>query len=371
MAKRNSSNQDYTNNADGWDLTGGTTGRKLTVTGADITLTGSGTAVHTFPATTSTLARTDAGQTFTGTQVITTVDINGGAIDGATIGAASPTTIVGTTIQANTGFLPDADGGAYLGQPTQAFSNLYLDTGGTINFDNGNVVATHSSGILTVGTGDLRVTTAGTNTASVVTVGGTQTLTSKTLTSPTLTSPVLGTPSSGTLTNCTGLPAGSITTGTLAGRINLGEGADTATIGLELDHTLSADERYSGITTPGTAGATIAFGDLCYLDATAGEWLLADADAASTSGDVPLGICVDAAVDGGSTSMLLIGTVRSAAFPASIALGAPVWVSTTAGDITATAPTGTDDVRRRVGWAITTEPNTIYFNPSNDYVTHV
>lgn len=31
---------------------------------------------------------------------------------------------------------------------------------------------------------DVRVTTAGTNTASVVTVGGTQTLTSKTLTSP-------------------------------------------------------------------------------------------------------------------------------------------------------------------------------------------
>lgn len=39
----------------------------------------------------------------------------------------------------------------------------------------------------------------------------TDTLTNKTLTSPTLTTPVLGTPSSGTLTNCTGLPAASIT----------------------------------------------------------------------------------------------------------------------------------------------------------------
>jgi Pectate lyase superfamily protein/Repeat of unknown function (DUF5907) len=55
-------------------------------------------------------------------------------------------------------------------------------------------------------TGDLRVTTAGTNTASVVTVGGTQTLTGKTLTSPILTAPALGTPASGVLTNCTGLP---------------------------------------------------------------------------------------------------------------------------------------------------------------------
>ncbi|MEK7140631.1 MAG: hypothetical protein AAB815_02480, partial [Patescibacteria group bacterium] len=37
----------------------------------------------------------------------------------------------------------------------------------------------HSTGLLTMGTGDLRVTTAGTNTASVVTVGGTQTITNK------------------------------------------------------------------------------------------------------------------------------------------------------------------------------------------------
>ena len=62
---------------------------------------------------------------------------------------------------------------------------------------------------MTVGTGDLRVTNAGTNTASAVTVGGTQTLTSKTLTSPTLTTPALGTPSSGVLTSCTGLPISS------------------------------------------------------------------------------------------------------------------------------------------------------------------
>lgn len=159
--------------------------------------------------------------------------------------------------------------------------------------------------------------------------------------------------------------------GTLTGPVNLGEGADPATIGLVMDNTLSADERYSGITTPGTAGATLAFGDICYLDVTAGEWLLADASAVGTAGNVPLGICVDASTDGNATSMLLIGTVRSAAFPGSIALGAPLYVSETAGDITATAPTTTDSVMRRVGWAITTEPNTIYFNPSNDHVTHV
>lgn len=115
------------------------------------------------------------------------INING------TVGATTPTTIVGTTIQANTGFLPDVDGGAYLGQGTQAFSGLFLDTTATINFDNGNAVITHSSGILTVSTGDLRVTTAGTNTASVVTVGGTQTLTAKTLTTPVINGTITGT----------------------------------------------------------------------------------------------------------------------------------------------------------------------------------
>jgi len=230
-------------------------------------------------------------------------------------------------------------------------------------------------------------------------------------TSPTLVTPLLGTPTSGTLTNCTGLPLtglvsdtttalgiGSINLGhatdttlarvsagvvsiegvnilttaggTLTGNITLGEGADPATIGIVIDASMSADERYSGITVPGTAGATLAFGDLCYLDVTAGEWLLADASVVGTGGNVVLGICVDASTDGAATSMLLIGTVRSAAFPASVALGAPLYLSETAGDITATAPVTADSVMRRVGWAVTVEPNTIYFNPSNDYVTH-
>lgn len=55
VQKNNSGNQDFTNNSDGWDLTGGTTRRKLTVTGADITVTGSGTNTYTFPATSATL----------------------------------------------------------------------------------------------------------------------------------------------------------------------------------------------------------------------------------------------------------------------------------------------------------------------------
>ena len=40
MATINASNQDYRNNADGWELAGGTTKRKLSLTGGDVTVTG-------------------------------------------------------------------------------------------------------------------------------------------------------------------------------------------------------------------------------------------------------------------------------------------------------------------------------------------
>jgi hypothetical protein len=81
---------------------------------------------------------------------------------------------------------PVTNDGAALGDTTHQFSDLFLASGGTLNFANGNWLATHTSGILTVGTGDLRVTTPGTNAASVVTLSATQTLTNKTLTAPVL-----------------------------------------------------------------------------------------------------------------------------------------------------------------------------------------
>lgn len=128
-----------------------------------------------------------------------------------TLAVTGVTTLTGAT---NLGaeIAPSANAGAALGDGTHAFSNLFLSNGSTLNFNNANVVVTHSSGILTMGTGDFRVTTAGTNTASVVTVGGTQTLTNKTLTSPTFTAPVLGV-ATGTSLAATGLVTSSGTAG--------------------------------------------------------------------------------------------------------------------------------------------------------------
>lgn len=136
---------------------------------------------------------TAAGATWTDAGSVTTIDINGGTVDGVTIGGASAGNITGLVITANTSFLPDTDGGAALGAANNGFTILGLSSGSTINFANSNVVLTHSSGILTMGTGELRNTNAGTNTASVVTVGGTQTLTAKTLTSPAINTGTIGT----------------------------------------------------------------------------------------------------------------------------------------------------------------------------------
>lgn len=69
---QNSTNLKVTNNADGFDIAGGTTARKIALTGGDVTLNGTGSATHTFPSTSSTLARTDTSQTFTGTQTFET-----------------------------------------------------------------------------------------------------------------------------------------------------------------------------------------------------------------------------------------------------------------------------------------------------------
>lgn len=124
---------------------------------------------------------------------------------------------------------PSANDGAALGASGTAWSDLFLASGGVLNFAAGNWVATHSSGILTVGTGDLRVTTAGTNSASVVTVSGTQTLTNKSIVATQLTGTVASARISGSYTGITGvgaLDAGSITSN--FGSINIGSSSLTA-----------------------------------------------------------------------------------------------------------------------------------------------
>jgi hypothetical protein len=138
---------------------------------------------------------------------------------------------------------------------------------------------------------------------------------------------------------------------------------------IKLDAALSADGKYCGITEAGTAGATLAFGDCVYLAAADSRWELADADAASTSGEVKIGMCVlAAAADGDPTVILLYGKIRAdAVFPA-FTISAPVYIGTTAGDVQVAQPSGTDDVIRVVGYGNTADE--LFFCPSSFYITH-
>lgn len=93
---------------------------------------------------------------------------------GWSIGGAAEMQLTSTALS------PATDGGSSLGTTALGWQNLFANTGFVLNIENGNWVATHTSGILTVGTGDLRITTAGTNSASVLTVNGSQDVLNKT-----------------------------------------------------------------------------------------------------------------------------------------------------------------------------------------------
>ena len=155
--------------------------------------------------------------------------------------------------------------------------------------------------------------------------------------------------------------------GTMTGVITLGQNAAIA-----LDPAGSADGKYTGITVTGTGGTTIAFGDLIYLDPTDSRWELCDANAASgADGDSRgiIGIAVTASSDGGALTVLLHGIVRAdTAFPA-MTVNAPMYISETAGDITGTKPTTTDNVVRVVGFALTGDE--LFFSPESGFITHV
>lgn len=139
-------------------------------------------------------------------------------------------------------------------------------------------------------------------------------------------------------------------------------------VGITLDAALSADEKFSGIVEDGTAGATVDFGDLLYHDVTAGEWLLAKADAAATSaGKLGINVTIAQKTDGQAITVLLWGKVRSDG-DYNFTVDAPVFISAaTAGDMTSTAPSGTTNfVVRIVGYGNTADE--LFFCPDKTYL---
>lgn len=137
---------------------------------------------------------------------------------------------------------------------------------------------------------------------------------------------------------------------------------------INLDSALSGDETWSGIAIAGTAGSTVAVGDVCFL-ASDGKWDIVDGilDGTDVGFKAQLGLCTLAANDTQATEMLVYGKMRSAAFPA-FTVGAAVYLSDTAGDLVVTQPSTTNFAIRIVGYAITAED--LLFNPDPSYIVH-
>ncbi len=118
----------------------------------------------------------------------------------------------------------------------------------------------------------------------------------------------------------------------------------------------NGDVVYIGGTTSMTTGAL-------YHYKSDGTWELADADSAATC-DGLLGIALGASSD--TNGVLLRGMVTIDHDPG--AVGDVLFVSTTAGDITSTAPSGTGDIVRIVGYCLDASNGQIWFNPDGAFV---
>ena len=122
------------------------------------------------------------------------------------------------------------------------------------------------------------------------------------------------------------------------------------------DGTANGDVVYFGGTTSMTTGAI-------YHYKSDGTWELADADAAANC-DGLLGVALGAASD--TNGVLLRGMVTLDHDPG--AVGDVLFLSTTAGDCSATAPSGNGDIIRVVGYCLDASNGQIYFNPDGTYV---
>jgi hypothetical protein len=131
------------------------------------------------------------------------------------------------------------------------------------------------------------------------------------------------------------------------------------------------------IITRADAGEQIFPQQLLFLSSS-GQWHKADADAAVTSTSL-LGICLTEAEANDPISVLLEGHYSTTTYHDQIAtpatIGVPLYVSTNAGYVTETAPTGAGDIVRLIGHNIYGElggrgPDwvTIRFKPDNTWI---
>jgi hypothetical protein len=120
---------------------------------------------------------------------------------------------------------------------------------------------------------------------------------------------------------------------------------------------LSSDHTWNGVTSTMTAGASLTIGNLVYIGSDS-KMELADADAATTMPCIAIATATIA--ENASGTFLMDGFMRDDSWNWTV--NGLLYVDTTAGALTQTAPTGSGDQIQNVGIALTAD--IILFNPS-------
>ena len=100
-----------------------------------------------------------------------------------------------------------------------------------------------------------------------------------------------------------------------------------------------------------------------YYYTASGTWALTDADAVATA-DGLIGVALGSASN--TNGVLIKGMVTLDHDPGTV--GDPIYLSTTAGTASSTAPSGSGDIVRVVGYCLNSSNGQIYFNPSGTFV---
>lgn len=110
-----------------------------------------------------------------------------------------------------------------------------------------------------------------------------------------------------------------------------------------------------------TAGASLVNGNVCYMATADGKMELTDADAAATSAGF-LAMCTATIAEDATGVFTMEGLYTTSG----LAAGSTYYLSTTAGAITATAPVGTADIVRVVGYALSS--TVLWFKPDATFI---
>jgi hypothetical protein len=119
----------------------------------------------------------------------------------------------------------------------------------------------------------------------------------------------------------------------------------------------ASDHTATGVVISIASGESVAAFNSVYIRSD-GEVGPADADAASTM--PAIGVALEAKGDGEATKILIAGVLRDDSY--NFTPGADLFIGTTAGQITATAPSGSGDTVQKIGVALTADSIYVNFN---------